>query len=82
MAASRTDDPFKGRILSVTHRMDGLSHITLDNGATDTVRLVLPSQEYGIFQLQDTREILDKLMNPVPGSRNKPKHQGKGHKRV
>lgn len=70
-------DANKGRILSVQHAMDGYTHVVLDNGATNVMRLVLPSENFPHFALQDEREIHELLANPVPGARNKPKHQGK-----
>ena len=75
-------DEFKGRVLDVTHQSNGLTHVKIDNGATDILHLLVPSITYQQFALQDSREIHELLTNPAPGARNKPKHQGKGARNV
>ncbi len=57
----------RGRILKISHNLDGTSQVTIDNGADKTITLVCNSETLQDLLAADTRKLHAHVMTRVPG---------------
>lgn len=58
----------RGRILSLRHELDGLAYATIDNGLTDTITAVTPSENAGLLAATGGETIVTMLTRIPPGA--------------